>query len=168
MKACIAIAVLMLGVASGQAAEPVEPGVAARASSNFTLSTIKMAAQHLPLVRFDAECIAGIDSFALTNEYQVLIEQNFTAAEQDDLTRFFSSSAGQKYIQDALQKTEAQNFVSTRPPVEFANDESEQVAAFLSLAVGKKYPRLISNTSQEWKSTVGPAFAKLLQQCQRQ
>jgi hypothetical protein len=168
MKMPLVIAIFAMSVGAVRADEPLQIiAAAARSSSDFTLSTIKRAAQHRPSPRMDGECVAQIDNLSLATEFQHLLEEHFTSAERDELNAFYSSSAGGKYRQDALQTIQAQRFGINHPPVEFTSEESAQVRAYQSSSTGKKYVRIVSLTSPEWKTIVGPAFSKLLSGCQK-
>ena len=168
MRLSLFLAAFALIFGASLAASTENVSATARASSRFTISTLKLASKHRPSSQMDADCVSKISDDALVAEFQILLKANFTAEEVRQLDAFYSSSLLDMYMQDALQKIQTQRFGVDQPAVELSHQEWTQIESLQSSVAGSKYSQIVSTSTPEWRQTVGSAVSKLLSTCKRQ
>lgn len=141
--------------------------VTAEMSSDYSVSIIKMTARNSPNPEFDSVCLEELSGSALSGEYESFLTQNFDTQERAQLDEFYGSTAGRKFMSDALRQTESRKFGVRHEPVQFSSEERDLVETFVGSPLWTKYKEVALQFGPEWNDQVGVAFAKLFLSCKR-
>jgi hypothetical protein len=157
----------VFGASLSQAAD-ADFGAAAALGSRISVATFKLASQHRPNPNLNTQCIANLDVTRLAPEHEAMFRKLFTPAEIEQLNAFASTTAADKYVEEALRMVGKQAFGIEAGPVEYTPEEQAQLRKLGSSELGEKFFEALNTSNQEWQAAVGPALKRMLATCKQQ